>query len=175
MCCSPFIGLLGRICGCFVWGWPPNCDAHRLWGGAILFVNGLAKSLGERFSRGMAGFCQSGRVGQIVNEQSGSRWGRHRFNVADWLAQLQGKKLGPPELGAEPQFLLNCNYPRTVRRSPNSLVCARGYSYSRTRRRMASPNASRTLSMVIRSKTCWKKPATIMRVASLRVRPRELA
>src|SRR5262245_29300736 len=35
-----------------------------------------------------------------------------------------------------------------------------GYWYSRTRRAMARPRALRTLSMVIRSKTCWKKPVT---------------
>lgn len=36
------------------------------------------------------------------------------------------------------------------------------YSYSRTRRAIARPNASRTLSIVIRSKTFWKNPVTII-------------
>lgn len=46
------------------------------------------------------------------------------------------------------------------------------YSYSRTRRAMATPSASRTLSIVTRSKTCWKNPITIASMASLRVKPR---
>ena len=50
-----------------------------------------------------------------------------------------------------------------------------GHSYSRTRLAIARPRASRTLSMVIRSNTCWKNPVTIMRVASLRVNPRHIA
>ena len=40
---------------------------------------------------------------------------------------------------------------------------------SLTRRPIASPSASRTLSIGIRSNTCWKKPATIIRTASRRV------
>ena len=54
--------------------------------------------------------------------------------------------------------------------TPNSC-----HSYSRMRRPMASPSASRTLSIVMRSKICWKNPLTISRVASLRVRPRDWA
>lgn len=46
-------------------------------------------------------------------------------------------------------------------------------SYCRTWRAMAAPSASRTLSMVIRSKICWKNPVTIMRIASPRVNPRD--
>lgn len=49
------------------------------------------------------------------------------------------------------------------------------YAYSLTRRAIANPSASRTLSIVIRSKTCWKKPLTIIRVASRRVKPRAWA
>ena len=40
---------------------------------------------------------------------------------------------------------------------------------------IACPSASRTDSIVIRSKICWKKPLTISRVASFRVRPRAWA
>ena len=36
------------------------------------------------------------------------------------------------------------------------------YWYSRTRRAIARPSASRTDSMVIRSKICWKNPVTII-------------
>ena len=40
---------------------------------------------------------------------------------------------------------------------------------------MARARASRTGRMVIRSKTCWKKPATTSRAASSAVRPRAWA
>ncbi len=49
------------------------------------------------------------------------------------------------------------------------------YSYCLTCRAMAAPNALRTDSMVIRSKICWKKPVTIIRMASPRVNPRDWA
>jgi len=49
------------------------------------------------------------------------------------------------------------------------LQCARN---SCTRRAMVCASAVRTCSIVMRSKTCWKNPATISRVASLRVNPR---
>ena len=50
-----------------------------------------------------------------------------------------------------------------------------GYSYSRTRRAMANARASRTFSIVMRSKMCWKNPVTIIRMASLRENPRQPA
>ncbi len=49
------------------------------------------------------------------------------------------------------------------------------YSYSRTRRAIAKASASRTLGIVTRSKTCWKNPVTIARIASFRVKPRHWA
>ena len=49
------------------------------------------------------------------------------------------------------------------------------HSYLRTWRAIAAPSASRTLSMVMRSKICWKKPVTIIRIASDRVKPRDCA
>lgn len=49
------------------------------------------------------------------------------------------------------------------------------YSYCLTCRAIAAPNASLTDSMVIRSKICWKKPVTIIRMASPRVKPLDWA
>ncbi len=99
-----------------VWSWPPM--ATRTDSAEEPFPSSTF-SLNRRGKDSPGGWRASANRGAWAKLSINKRQplGRHRLNVADWLAQLQGRNLGPPKLGAEPQFLLSCNYPRIVRRS----------------------------------------------------------
>ena len=79
------------------------------------------------------------------------------------------------QLLARVRHIRSFHHPNKIGHIYHSPLTTHAYKYSRTRRKIVRPNTSRTLSIVIRSKICWKNPLTMRRVASFRVRPRHWA